>query len=208
MHRLKAELLVPRNRLDALTDGVYAITVTLLVLELSIPAVDLPGTEGDLVKALMTTVPKITVWVLSFWITCLFWISGAKIGGFSDDYDGSAVKLELFSLALISLVPFSTSIMGQYYNYKTTAIIYSLHLFSLSILSAVRTIWSLKKNSPAAKEWHISILQYLKMRTRIVPICTGFSLILAFFTPGWNMIAIFPLFFVPVWPKKHPVNGR
>ncbi|HOL37797.1 MAG TPA: TMEM175 family protein, partial [Rubrivivax sp.] len=108
------EIHLPRSRLDALADGVYAIAVTLLVLELRLPPLGAGVSQAALIQALQGIVPKVLVWLLSFWVAALLWASSVRISRLAGDDGKPTVVLELGQLALVSLLPFSSALMGEH----------------------------------------------------------------------------------------------
>ncbi|MGB0083752.1 MAG: TMEM175 family protein [Rhodomicrobiaceae bacterium] len=69
------------NRLEAFSDGVFAIVVTLLVLELKSPRSPDPASVGELVEALLELALKFFSWMISFIIVCKFWLNHHHING-------------------------------------------------------------------------------------------------------------------------------
>ena len=61
------------TRIEAFSDGVFAIVVTLLVLELKVPALRAAGSAGELGDQLRELFPKLLSWLISFVIVCKFW---------------------------------------------------------------------------------------------------------------------------------------
>jgi uncharacterized membrane protein len=63
------------NRIEAFSDGVFAIVVTLLVLELKVPILHDRGSVNELGHQLVDLVPKFLSWLISFVIVCKFWLN-------------------------------------------------------------------------------------------------------------------------------------
>ena len=69
---------ISKARLEALSDGIYAVVLTLLVLELKLPP--LPEASGSALNAaLLALLPKGLVWMLSFWVAALFWLAQGRV---------------------------------------------------------------------------------------------------------------------------------
>ena len=69
------------NRIEALSDGVFAIIVTLLVLELKVPALKDHGSVSELTHHLFELLPKFLRWLTSFIIVCKFWLNHHHVLG-------------------------------------------------------------------------------------------------------------------------------
>lgn len=97
-------------RLAALTDAVFAIVLTLLVLELKPP----DGAGGDLPAALREAVPKIEAWAISFVCLGVFWIIHHNILGTIPRTDTTFNYLNLALLMCISIIPWTSVLLGSY----------------------------------------------------------------------------------------------
>ena len=85
---------ISKARLEALSDGIYAVVLTLLVLELKLPP--LPEASGSALNAaLLALLPKGLVWMLSFWVAALFWLAQGRVLRQSGEPDRLALLIEL-----------------------------------------------------------------------------------------------------------------
>ena len=75
---MTASPLISKSRLEALTDGVYAVALTLLALDLKLGALPEPAV-ASLGAALAALLPKALVWALSFWVGALFWLAQNRV---------------------------------------------------------------------------------------------------------------------------------
>ena len=100
-----------KSRIEAFSDGVIAIIITLLVLELKVPKLA-PG--QPLVAALQHLLPTLGAWLLSFWFVAVFWLNHHKLFEHLEKADyGLAVYNTVF-LCTLSFVPFPTAVLGEY----------------------------------------------------------------------------------------------
>ncbi len=129
---------VTKHRLDALSDAIYAIALTLLVLNLSLPREPL-ATEAALRGVLLGLVPNVGTWLLSFWVVALFWIAHQRLYHLVEALDARLVFIELFQLSLITLFPFTSALMGSYGHTATAAAVYAGHLLAIALVLALRT---------------------------------------------------------------------
>ncbi len=101
------------GRLKSLSDGVFAIALTLLVLDLRIPEGVL---DGDLSTMLLGLVPKALVYLISFVVIGGAWGSHQRMIGQIKRGDGLLVWFNLFSLLFVTLVPASAALLGRFPN--------------------------------------------------------------------------------------------
>jgi uncharacterized membrane protein len=117
------------DRLKALSDGVIAIVITLLVLELSIPVVkELPHSEGlwPEVKELWR---EYLAYIVSFFIVGLLWLYHHNVFRHIRAADGRLLLLNMFYLLAVSIMPFSSALVARNSDERLAAIIYGGCLF-------------------------------------------------------------------------------
>jgi len=102
------------TRVEAFSDGVFAIVVTLLVLELKVPSLHDQGSTVELGHRLLELFPKFLSWLISFIIVCKFWLNHHHILGLARHGDYGMVWLNSIFLMFQSFIPFPTAMMGEY----------------------------------------------------------------------------------------------
>jgi uncharacterized membrane protein len=107
--------LFPAHRLDALCDGVFAIAMTLLALEVRVPE---EVTDPDRFRALLPTFAgQLGLYALAFVITGRFWRGHHRVGGHVHHVDQAAIRLTLGFLAGVAALPVATALLvrdGQF----------------------------------------------------------------------------------------------
>ncbi|MCM2580175.1 TMEM175 family protein [Streptomyces meridianus] len=110
------------ERLTALSDGVFAIAMTLLVLDLSVP----PGLDGPAFRQAMgEALPNLAAYALSFGVIAQLWRDHRRILGSVNEVDTAIVTLTLLGLGLIALLPFPTSVLAEYSAEALAVAVYS-----------------------------------------------------------------------------------
>jgi uncharacterized membrane protein len=102
------------GRIEAFSDGVFAIVVTLLVLELKVPALRDHGSVTELAHQLIELFPKFLSWLISFVIVCKFWLNHHHVLGLARHANYALVWLNAMFLMFQSFIPFPTALMGEY----------------------------------------------------------------------------------------------
>jgi uncharacterized membrane protein len=122
------------ERLHALTDGIFAIGMTLLVLELRVPDLGKSATDAQLARALKDLLPSFYAFVLSFLLLFIFWRGyNAIVSGLAKNIDFTVVLRVIFFLLLISLIPFSTYFFGRYYYSQIGVSVYAINILLVSL---------------------------------------------------------------------------
>ena len=119
-----------KGRIEALTDGIFAVAMTLLVLDLRLPdalalaAID----DAGLRAALLTLLPKLESYVISFLVLCVFWLGHHRLMHLVRGVDHLFLWRNLLFILFITFVPFSTSLMGQYRSLDDAPLVYGVNL--------------------------------------------------------------------------------
>jgi uncharacterized membrane protein len=121
------------SRIVAFSDGVFAIAITLLVLNLG---VDESVKGGDLGSALWHQHQDLFAYALSFAVIGRFWIVHHRFFGEVTGFDSRLIVLNLFYLAWIALIPFSSQVFGDYGGTTSAEILYAGNLVGV-VLSGI-----------------------------------------------------------------------
>jgi uncharacterized membrane protein len=110
------------TRLLALSDGVFAIAMTLLALDITLPAgLDPAGFE----RALGDVVPNLWAYAISFLAIAAFWRGHHQMFRYTREVDGTVIRLGLLGLGLIALMPFPTTLLAEYGDRPQSVAVYS-----------------------------------------------------------------------------------
>ena len=112
------------GRLEAFSDGVFAVAVTLLALDIHAPAAELIHGEADLQAALLTLLPRVFVWLLSFMTLGIFWMGQQTLLHAVARGNRDFTWLQLGFLVCVTLMPFSTQLMAEFITLRTALLLY------------------------------------------------------------------------------------
>jgi uncharacterized membrane protein len=126
-----------KGRLEAFSDGVFAIAVTLLVLELAVPA----GSEDDLLEAVLDQWPSYLAYVASFATIGAIWLCHHAITDYMERANAGFIRLNLLMLMIVSFLPFPTRLVAEYIEQdeaeRVAVTIYGLTLLAASLLVSI-----------------------------------------------------------------------
>lgn len=125
---------LPLNRSEALADGIFAVAMTLLVIDLKLPEQPPIADAAALTAALVDLLPKAGAWLLSFFVLAFFWMGHHRVFSQLRGVDERLLRLGLVELALVSLMPFSSSLIGEH-AFFASQVVYSTNLALLSLLA-------------------------------------------------------------------------
>ncbi|MGW6475157.1 TMEM175 family protein [Streptomyces nigra] len=116
------------ERLVALADGVFAIALTLLVLDFSVPP-DLPSQEYA--DALRELLPNLAAYALSVLVLGAFWRENRRILGYVRQVDGQLIGLSILGLGVAALLPFPTKLLAEYGREPESVAVYAATVAAL-----------------------------------------------------------------------------
>jgi len=104
-----------KGRLEMFSDGVFAIVITLLVLELKMPEVEDPTDMHMVLTALVKVLPAFYSWVISFFFVAIMWLHHHNIMHMASRSDYGVIWINNLLLFFICMLPFPTALMGHYH---------------------------------------------------------------------------------------------
>jgi uncharacterized membrane protein len=192
------DTVVRLSRMEAFSDGVFAIAITLLVLELSIPE----GSEGHLLSAVVSLWPSYLAYIVSFATIGATWLGHNSITHYMHGANTTVLRVNLALLLVVSFVPFPTKLVAEYLgsreDEKVAATIFGITL--LAVTSLLSVMWTLAVRHqlvhPATGDDEITLLSKRlrpSLALYIVLIVVGwFTPLVAVF--GYLVIAFFLIF--------------
>jgi uncharacterized membrane protein len=102
------------SRVEAFSDGVFAIAITLLILEIRVPHPDVAGTPGALWSALASLWPSYLALILSFFVILVMWINHHELMHLVRAVDYQFLFANGLVLLMVTFVPFPTAVLAQY----------------------------------------------------------------------------------------------
>jgi uncharacterized membrane protein len=145
-----------QSRLDQLSDGIFAIVMTLLIFEIRVPEYAGLVSDKTLINSLLSMSPLLLSYLLSFSLLFTYWRSHHLIASvLAKNIDLQFSNLNGLFLFLIALVPFSSHFLGNYLYSKTAIIFFAIHiiLIGISLFTMRRYVITSKtiENTPFTK---------------------------------------------------------
>lgn len=177
------------DRIAALSDGVFAIAMTLIVLEIHVPDPGPIRSEQDLWNALLTLGPRLVTYLLSFLTLGIFWNGQQTQLNYFARTDRDLTWLQLGFLAAIALMPFSTSLLAEFITFRLALIAYWANIFLLGLLVFVAWVYAESHgllNADAGPD----VSKAIKRRIVVAQCLYGFGALLCIVDPLWSIAFI------------------
>jgi uncharacterized membrane protein len=127
-----------KARLEAFSDAVFAIAITLLVLEIRVPTLENP-TSAALLHALLALWPQYLSYAASFLMIGIYWLNHHAVARQLVNINRAILWRNLVFLMFIAFIPFATAVIGRYGELQSGVLFYGFTLFLTSFY--VNTFW-------------------------------------------------------------------
>jgi len=163
------------QRIEAISDGVFAIALTLLILDIKVPVSEAIRTEKELFNAFVGLAPKLLSYFLSFMTMGIYWSAHSSQFHYISKSDRNLNWINLFFLLFVSIVPFTTAFLSHYITFRLAIGIYWLNIFLLGFMLALNWRYALKNNFISLNEDEESVVTNA-IKRRIIEAQTLYSL--------------------------------
>ena len=183
-----------KNRLETLSDGVFAIVMTILVIEFRLPE----STLGmPLLTELQRLTPSFLAYGVSFVALDMFWVShNALFHIFTKNVNRVMIQINMVYLALMAFIPFSTHMLGKYTHTELAVVLYGLNLFLLGIVNYSMLRYALVSDEIDTDHVTVRNINQATIRMVMTPIMTAIGMGMTFISiPFALFLYAFPIFF-------------
>ncbi len=190
----------PSDRVNNFSDAIFAIAITLLVLEVKVPATADLETYGT-IGALQKLIPSFIGLFISFFVTAAYWRAHLAFAQYIKTYDSQLVWLTIWLLLFVVLLPFSTGFYAKNFNYNGPFIFYSLNLVLIGLFNflIVRHIIRIEKDknvlTPLLARWFM-------FRALVAPIIWLVSIGVVFIAPVTARFLFISIFVILTFGEK------
>lgn len=174
------------DRLETLSDGIFAIAMTILVFNISMP--DSGETSENVSRLLINETHTFFIFGLSFIILAMFWILHHKQFHYIEKTNKIHIWTNILFLMLISLMPFTASLIGDYPTNFSARIFFNANLFLLGFLLYLNWVYSSRKD--LIKEEVLSKKEIIKREKicMVLPSLALISIVISFFIPIYSPV--------------------
>lgn len=188
-----------KSRLEMFVDGVFAIAITILVLELQVPA--LQYSNLAVFHYIAEIIPEIFGYFLSFFLLAVFLNTHHRQFRFIKETNANFWWANILLLSFISMVPFSTSLLTGFGGILTAVIFFNLNML-LAGLSLV-IIWKYAQKANLIKEdTEPETINFINKRNWAIPVIAILAILVAFVSPNLSNLAYLLLFaIIPIFNR-------
>jgi uncharacterized membrane protein len=207
--KLIYSILYSKGRMEALTDGIFAIAMTLLVLELKVPDLPKSASATELLNKIREEGPSLFSFLISFLYCAQLWVMHHLAMHFVRHLQIALVWLNLVFLMSISTMPFSCGLLAHFLRNRAAQEIYFANMFVAAALLAAQ--WLLARKKKLINEDDPQASALTGQQIVFFPLALGAALVASYFNPlAGSYALIFVVLALRIWQRRwhrnHPAN--
>ncbi|HVZ80250.1 MAG TPA: TMEM175 family protein [bacterium] len=176
------------ERLAALSDGLFAIAMTLLILDLKVPEGTLSG-DGELAGILLALFPRFVTFLMSFLTLGIFWVGQQTQLNQLVRADRDFTWINLAFLALVAVVPFSTALLASHIHLRSALLFYWLNILLLGVVILASWSYACRANLLGRKSTE-GVYHAVRRRVLVAQAYYAFGAALCVFGTAWSIAFI------------------
>lgn len=185
------------TRTEAYSDAVFAIVITLLVLEIKVPHLQDAESPDELLSALKEMLPKIISWAVSFFFVSVLWVQHHNVFRMAKNIDYGMVWINNIFLFSIAFIPFPTALMGEYPHNQPGVLLFGVNATVASLMQV--WLYHCVANSHLLPIYNREKVMRNVLRSFILAPCLLIAAVGGSFVSLWLpyvIYAVVPLFFL------------
>jgi uncharacterized membrane protein len=187
-----------KHRIDALADGIFAVAMTLLVIELKIPETLHHNLKDDaaLLDALSHLIPRFRSWFISFFVLALFWMGHHRSMHFVKGVDGKLLALNLAFLGFVSLMPFASALSGEFTALIASQVFYSFNMILMAVFALLIARYVHRHPNLCHPPMHDGVYFASRFRTSMLIVISLMAIVIGSYIPAAGNSAFILMFIV------------
>jgi uncharacterized membrane protein len=176
------------SRLRGFSDGVFAIAVTVTVLQLVVPDTDLGNSR--VLDELLRQWPIFLSLVIGFIVVGYYWLNHHRLFELLDKADGTVVWLNHLLLLFVVFVPFPTEILGLYHEYRVSWIFFHVTGFAVGVMNSALWFYATSEHRLVPSSLDARALRIYRWRSASVPLAFLLAAGVAFFSSWASLVCL------------------
>jgi uncharacterized membrane protein len=207
------EIGLSKNRLESLTDGIFSVAMTILVLNISVPQISshssvvggiVAGTE--LLEKLFDLWPKILVFGISFIILAIYWMAHHRQFHYIKHSNSTLIWINIIFLMTTCILPFSTSLLGEYENQEIAILVYGTNSIIMASFLCVQWWYATSRRGRLVDENIDPVIKSTQYRRLVFGILVYLIAIAVSFLYIHLSVFLFALILIPAFLPNKIIN--
>ncbi len=182
------------ERIIFFSDAVFAIAITLLVLEIRIPEIESETLARDLPNAILGLIPRFIVYAFSFLIVAHYWVAHHRLFRFIRRYDASFIWLNILFLLCVAFLPVPSAVVSRYLDQPAAVTFASICLTITSLMATILWIYASNRHRLIDTNLDPDLNHRLHIRGWFSVIVFGIASIVAFANANLAVLLLIAFF--------------
>lgn len=171
-------------RVEALTDGVFAIVMTLMVFDIRVPLVE----PGQLPQAVAELWPKFFAYAISFVQLGIYWAGHRSQFQFIAHENHTLRWISLFFLALVAFIPFSTQLLSNYLGHRLALAVYGGNFVAVGLVLSWHWLYAVRHAQLIPEPVPVAVVSTGVRRTLTAPLLYVLALLILLVSPATTLV--------------------
>ncbi|BDI34288.1 hypothetical protein CCAX7_63390 [Capsulimonas corticalis] len=196
-----------KNRIEALSDGVFAIAMTLLILEFHVPSLPHNASNVVVLPALLRLWPKFVTYAISFASLGVFWIGHHNMYHAIRRSDRVLLWLNIVFFMFVSFLPFSTSILNAFIETSIAPLFFGGNLVLLGWTLYAQWAYARRQTGMISSQMGDEYLAMVQSRFLAYPIIAMLTMLVCFWSVSISLaiyLCLLPLYMIPGRAERRP----
>jgi uncharacterized membrane protein len=186
-----AAVSIELDRIMFFSDAVFAIAITLLVLEIKVPEREAIDSARALGAALAGLLPRFFAFFLSFVVVGYYWFMHHTIFRYIRRWDDAFILINLLLLLCVAFLPFPVAVFGSFRHYPSALVLYASSLAAAGIVQGVLWTHATRRRRLVDPQLDRHTVALIYLRALALPAVFAISIPLSFISPTWAMLSWF-----------------
>lgn len=191
-HSQKKNVWMTTKRIETLVDGIFAIAMTLLVLNIDIPQLTGFITDPILWQYLVNLSHQLYIYAFSFALLASFWKANHHQFFYIKKSDSALIWITIIWLMFVALVPFSTNFVSNYGSHQIPMLFFNFNMLFIGILFSISWMYVTRKNY-FIEGMTLKKINQVRKINYLLPFVALIAIGLTFISPEWSPISYFLL---------------
>ena len=191
-----------KGRIETLTDGIFGIAMTILVLDIRVPMLSKGISTLDLQHRVLAIWPKFLVYVLSFVILAIFWVSHSIQFRYVRRANRNLFWINILMLMLVAFTPFSTHLLSEHIEQQFAVVFYGTHLMLIWLCLFLHWYYVTKGARLVDNDINPVVVSAVKWRTLLVSITYFIAICGSYFSTNMSIILYAMIIVVSILPGR------
>lgn len=171
-----------KNRIEALSDGIFAIVMTLLILEIHVPNLSNNAANVVLLPELLKLWPKFLAYFVSFVSLGVFWVGHHRMYHAIRSVDAVLLWLNILFFMFVSMLPFSTSLLNAFLQTQVAPLFFGANLAAIGWILWAQWAYAGSRSDMVSAFVSREHLSSVKLRMFLIPLVTTFTVLICFWS--------------------------